>query len=38
MSTTSEPQESDINVANVQFQNLGNKLFGKVLAFKGNIK
>ena len=34
MNTTQEPQESDINVAKVQLQNLENKLFGKILAFK----
>ena len=33
MSTTQEPQESDINVTKVQLRNLENKLFGKTLAF-----
>ena len=34
MSTTQEPQESDINVTKVQLQSLENKSFGKILAFK----
>ena len=35
MSTTKERQETDINVTNMQFQSLGNKLlFGEILALK----
>ena len=35
MSTTKEQQETDINVMNMQFQSLGNKLlFGEILALK----
>ena len=34
ISTTQEPQESDINVTKAQFESLENKLFGKILAFK----
>ena len=34
MSTNQEPQESDINVAKVQLQNLESKLFSKILVFK----
>ena len=33
-SSTQEPQESVINVIKVQLQNLENKLFSKILAFK----
>ena len=34
MSTMQEPKESDINVTKVQFENLENKLVGKILALK----
>ena len=34
ISTTQDPQESDINVTKAQPQSLENKLFGKVLAFQ----
>ena len=34
MSTTQERKESDINFTKVELQNLENKLFGKILAFK----
>ena len=34
MSTTPEPQESDINVTKVQLHSLENKLFGKILTIK----
>ena len=34
MSTTQEPQQSDINVTKVELQSLENKLFGKIWAFK----
>ena len=34
ISTTQEPQEFATTITKVQLQNLGNKLFGKTLAFK----
>ena len=37
MSTTPEPQESDINVTKVQLHSLENKLFGKILAIKSYL-
>ena len=38
MNNTQEPQESDINGTKMQLQNLENKLFGKILAFKSYFK